>query len=42
VATSSKIPFQWSETILTAAVLAGAWMVSDSYGGIPGAALNQP
>jgi uncharacterized membrane protein len=42
VATGSKIPFQWSETILTAAVLAGAWMVSDSYGGIPGAALNQP
>ena len=31
VAAGSREPFQWSETILTAALLAGAWMVSDSY-----------
>lgn len=42
VARGSTIPFQWSETILNAALLAGAWMVSESYRGIPGADLNQP
>ena len=31
VATGSKVPFQWSETILNAVVLAGAWMIADSY-----------
>jgi uncharacterized membrane protein len=35
VATGSKDPFQWSETILNAALLAGAWMVADSYRGLP-------
>jgi hypothetical protein len=31
VASGSKVPFQWSETILNAALLAGAWMIADSY-----------
>ena len=31
VAAGSKDPFQWSETILNAALLAGAWMVAGSY-----------
>ena len=35
VAAGSKDPFQWSETILNAALLAGAWMVADSYHGLP-------
>ncbi|MGC2614999.1 MAG: hypothetical protein WA354_13285 [Terracidiphilus sp.] len=31
VAAGSKVPFQWSETIFNAALLAAAWMVADSY-----------
>ncbi len=31
VATGSKSPFQWSETILNAALCAGAWVMTDSY-----------
>lgn len=31
VAAGSKARFQWSETILNAALLAGAWMIADSY-----------
>jgi hypothetical protein len=31
VAAGSKIPFQWSETIFNVAMLAGAWMIADSY-----------
>jgi len=31
VASGSKDPFQWSETILNTALLADAWMVADSY-----------
>jgi uncharacterized membrane protein len=33
VATGSRDPFQWSETILNVALLAGGWVVSDSYRG---------
>lgn len=31
VAAGSKNPFQWSETILNVALLAGAWVIADSY-----------
>ena len=31
VAAGSKVPFQWSETILNAALLAAAWVVAGSY-----------
>lgn len=31
VAAGSKIPFQWSETILNAALLAAAWVIAESY-----------
>jgi uncharacterized membrane protein len=31
VATGSKNPFQWSETLLNVALIAGGWVVADSY-----------
>jgi uncharacterized membrane protein len=40
VAAGSKVPFQRSETILNAALLAGAWMIADSYRDTPWLAAN--
>jgi uncharacterized membrane protein len=40
VAAGSKVPFQWSETILNAALLASAWMIADSYRDTPWLAAN--
>jgi hypothetical protein len=42
LAAGSKVPFQWSETILTGALLAAAWTIADSYRGTPWLAASNP
>ena len=42
VAAGSKVPFQWSETILNAALLAAAWLIADSYQKTPWLVTDSP